>query len=670
MSCRLSLFGPPTLLDRDGRPVPVPAKTFALAAYILLSGGGPVSRASLRQFLWPNADPKTAAANMRKFLLRVRERQERFGFKLIRCERNHVELVRSARIDLAAFLKIAAAPESSDILPLCELYRGDLLEGLSWEEIESSEWLELQRTKLRDAFAGALTSRLELIDRDADRITLRMAARRLVEVDPYNETGHRALMRLFAEDGEPARIRDTYRNLEERLRADLGVEPDPVTTDLAQELLQMRLAPKKAPVEMPSAPKLPAEPVTEGVAPEGRSFVPPLASPSARSGVPRITILPPAGAGAHSHSHLMATSLIEDVTISLCRFKSLTVVAPHTAWELSHSAKKAELLASFNIDYVVETSLQNHSDSTKLAVRLLNFVTRDILWVEQLEFNAATMARQYRQISARIVLLLVDAIERSELAGYEIEQDTTAYHLYLAGQRCLHTLGLPSVRRARRLFKASVGKCADFVPAISGLARTYQREWLLMARGDEELLAEAQRLANMARDVDPDDARGFRELGVSSLYFGQFDESLRAFEQAELRNAQHADLLVDYADALEHACEPAKALEKVTSAIDLNPLCPDWYWWVAGGANFHLRRYRDAIAAMSHMRDQSPAYRLMAASWAMLGERDRAKSFVKKTKEIHPDFNVSGWMSIVPIRDREYAQHYEHGLREAGFNRT
>jgi hypothetical protein len=35
--------------------------------------------------------------------------------------------------------------------------------------------------------------------------------------------------------------------------------------------------------------------------------------------------------------------------------------------------------------------------------------------------------------------------------------------------------------------------------------------------------------------------------------------------------------------------------------------------------------------------------------------------------EIHPDFSVNGWLSILPIRDRQYERDYEQGLREAGF---
>ena len=97
MSCRLSLFGLAALLDdRKGKPVPVPAKTFALVAFLILSGGrAPASASAIRQFLWPNADAKTAATNLRKFLLRMRQRQERFGFELIRCERGPREVCAS-----------------------------------------------------------------------------------------------------------------------------------------------------------------------------------------------------------------------------------------------------------------------------------------------------------------------------------------------------------------------------------------------------------------------------------------------------------------------------------------------------------------------------------------------------------------------------------------------
>jgi hypothetical protein len=50
-----------------------------------------------------------------------------------------------------------------------------------------------------------------------------------------------------------------------------------------------------------------------------------------------------------------------------------------------------------------------------------------------------------------------------------------------------------------------------------------------------------------------------------------------------------------------------------------------------------------------------------------LGERGKAAEYVRKVLEVHPDFNVSTWLSIVPLRDPLYVKDYEDGLREAGF---
>ena len=667
MVCRLALFGPPRLYDDNGGLIPVPAKTYALVAYLVLGGrGGPVTRASLRQFLWETPDSKAAATNLRKFLSRMLERQEKYGFEIIRSRRDHVELsTSSVGIDLVEFLRLVSQRSAADLAALCDLYCGELLEGLDWENTDSLEWLQVQRETLRDAFISAVTSRLETAGADADPLSQRVAARRLVDVDPYNETGHRTLMRLFAERGEPARVHEAYYNLKQRLWQDLGVEPGEATVALYQSLLPEMGGALPRPDATSTIPAVTAMPHRDDIEEDIREAMSPTPI-SRRSGTPRITLLPPHSAGAPDYHHQLAASLVEDITIGLCRFKAMSVVAPHTARQLAPGSKKAQMRA-FGIDYSVETRIQSRGNEQNLSVRLLDAHSREIIWVAQYLMSPDQVASHYRRLSGRLLSTLVDKVEHTERSRYDTEQEPTAYHLFLLGQRHVRGLDLPNVRRARRAFRQAVRSCRDFVPAISGLARTYQLEWLLMARGEPDLLDEAARLASEAVDTDPDDARGYRELGVCKLYAGRFDESLNALSSAEERNPQFADLLMDYSDALLHAGEAGAALQKLTQAIEMNPLCPDTYWWAAGGANYQLHRYRDAVDCLSRMRDQSAVYRLLAASWAMLGEQERAREFVRKTRDIHPDFSVGGLLSHIPFRDPTYAKHYEHGLREAGF---
>jgi hypothetical protein len=65
---------------------------------------------------------------------------------------------------------------------------------------------------------------------------------------------------------------------------------------------------------------------------------------------------------------------------------------------------------------------------------------------------------------------------------------------------------------------------------------------------------------------------------------------------------------------------------------------------------------------------QEPTYQLKAACHAMLAQEDEAKRYARKLREILPDFKVSMRLGMVPLRRREDIEHYEQGLRSAGFD--
>jgi SARP family transcriptional regulator, regulator of embCAB operon len=64
------------------------------------------------------------------------------------------------------------------------------------------------------------------------------AARRLVELEPYRETGHRILMDALDREGNTAEALRVYDSLRCLLRDDLGVTPSQATQDLHRRLLR------------------------------------------------------------------------------------------------------------------------------------------------------------------------------------------------------------------------------------------------------------------------------------------------------------------------------------------------------------------------------------------------------------------------------------------------
>ena len=113
------------------------------------------------------------------------------------------------------------------------LYRGDFLADDPYEE-----WLALTRERLRLAYLDAL-GRLGSLHFNAGRYAAcGQLCQRIIERDPCREDAHRRLMRCFSRQGQPHLALVQYRACVRALAAELGVGPDPATTELHQRIRQ------------------------------------------------------------------------------------------------------------------------------------------------------------------------------------------------------------------------------------------------------------------------------------------------------------------------------------------------------------------------------------------------------------------------------------------------
>lgn len=126
-------------------------------------------------------------------------------------------------------------------------------------------------------------------------------------------------------------------------------------------------------------------------------------------------------------------------------------------------------------------------------------------------------------------------------------------------------------------------------------------------------------------------------------------------------------MLYSHADTLVHVSRPREALDKLGKALSLNPLAPDTYFWSAAGASYFLENYQDAIGYVQRMKDKSPGDRLLAASWAMLGDQKKARAYRMRALKSNPTFDVDKWLAVVPMKEQWQKDLYREGLKKAGF---
>jgi DNA-binding SARP family transcriptional activator len=638
---RLFLLGRPRAVGLGGGQVKFPRLALILAAFILLeSSKMRMPRSAAASFLWEDLGKKRQAGNLRQLLSRLRAIQVAHGAEMFQSHNGQVVLcLRGADIDVSAFRACGPGHSEQAIAQVCKVYSGDLLAGLNADGEKLSAWLETRRVLLRTEFVDAIAPYLEERWKYPLSDTAMIAARRIVEADPFQEAGYRILMRAHAERGKRAAASQLYYRLDRLLTAKFGRGPSSATKDLHRALVT-----KTRPSKSFSLRRVSLE--THEKTPVSRP-----AMQVDGNGSPRIAVL----ARSRRDSSSAVQELVDNFSNDLAsRFVQTRAVAVS-----SHSSDGAGSSA-IDVDYIVEVRARQDVAS----VRLLATSTREFLWAGTFESVGGSFAD-----NAQMALVsIIRQIENREIQIAANPADaTSSYRATLEGRRLLRNIDLPSIRRARKFFRSALAGAPDYIPALAGLSRSYVMEWLVRAPFEQSSLEVAAQCARRAISASPDDHRGYQELGLVNIYLKRLDESIDYLSRARRLNPDDMGVRVDLADALVFGGQASEAIRTIRHSQQLHDPSDDYVRWTLAGALFGSGDYRAALAEIEKMTDPAPAFRVAAASHALLGEAQPARRIVEMSMEFNPGFKLDLWLSMVPICDHEFMQRYSDGLRQAGF---
>lgn len=243
---RIRLLGP-FEVTIDGDPV----TTFetdsdrALLAFLAAEPGRRHPRPVVAEMLWPERPEGAALSNLRHALSVLRralgdgDTEQPF----LDADRHSVALCASeVWVDLVEFERLAGtSPGAGGAVEAWEqavdLWRGQPLEGLRVRAgAEWDEWVVVIGERARRELTTVLLRLSEHHEREGTWDLALPLARRLTEVDPWEERAHRRLMRLLAQLGRSGEALSHVQGFRERLRAELGAEPAPETVALADQI--------------------------------------------------------------------------------------------------------------------------------------------------------------------------------------------------------------------------------------------------------------------------------------------------------------------------------------------------------------------------------------------------------------------------------------------------
>lgn len=259
----LRFFGTVHLTFSDGRePAIATAKAKALLAYLVTENDRPHLREQLAALLWPEADQKAAAQNLRQALYDLRRRltpapqtpssPESFHSPYLTVTRQDVAFNFDSDywcdVDTFRALMTAVHQHPHPHLSVCStcaarleeaiaLYKGDFLAGLNLPDADRfEEWRRLRAENFRGQAIVALKTLIEFHERRRNYDAAQQFLMSYLELEPWDEEAHCSMMRLFVLNNQRSAAIEQFEKMRRLLAEELGVEPSPETVQLFQRI--------------------------------------------------------------------------------------------------------------------------------------------------------------------------------------------------------------------------------------------------------------------------------------------------------------------------------------------------------------------------------------------------------------------------------------------------
>lgn len=253
---RLNLYflGPPRI-ELDDQPISVDTrKAIALLAYITVTGESQ-RRDTLVNLLWPDYDQRRGRTNLRRTLYALRKA---IDGPWLDADRETIGLhpetplwidVKQFRSDLRECQRHghpdSEACQECEILltSALRLCRGDFLAGFSLRDsLNFDDWQFTEAEILRRERIVALDRLVKCLAAQAKVEAALDVARQWLALDRLDESAHRCLIRLYAQNGQRSAALCQYEDCVQILEAELGAPPQPSTTELYEAALHGHIA--------------------------------------------------------------------------------------------------------------------------------------------------------------------------------------------------------------------------------------------------------------------------------------------------------------------------------------------------------------------------------------------------------------------------------------------
>jgi adenylate cyclase len=369
-----------------------------------------------------------------------------------------------------------------------------------------------------------------------------------------------------------------------------------------------------------------------------------------------------------------ADGITEDLTTALSHLRWFSVISRNSAFTYKGRAVDVRQIGrELGVGYVLQGSVRKAGGRVRITAQLSEAETGRHVWAERFDGDLADVFGLQDRVTEAVACAIEPSLRSAEIERTRAKptESLGAYDLYLRSLPHRYTTRADN-DEALRLLRRALELDPGFVAAKGALAGQLVLRVTQGWAGEGDVEEGARCAREVVEAGGADDPTALAWAAHALVFLGRDYEGGLAASNRALRLAPNSGVVLYLAGwSRLYVGDWRTAVAWTERAVRLSPVDPSMSYFAAalGAAYFVGERYEDSVEWARRAAHDQPRYlvahRLLAASLALLGRLDEARSGIPDLLAVAPGYTVAAAAAHTPLRGAT-RERYLDGLRRAG----
>jgi len=402
----------------------------------------------------------------------------------------------------------------------------------------------------------------------------------------------------------------------------------------------------------------------------------PVLSEPQQSSKPYVAVLRFLNMSSDEEQGFLVNGICEDLQSSLSKSQLFNVVARSSSFSFDPNVIDPQQVGrTLNARYIIQGSVRAAGPRIRVSANLVDTKVATEVWSDRFDGELEDVFDLQDKITAALTSAIIPEITRTEIARTKTVRvgDLSAWDHFLQSTQLLHKMTSNANREAISHLQIALRLDPEYSSAWAMLCRCHitavYQLWGESAEVELQLAVEA---SQRAVEFDPDNPLGYDAKASVHVYLREFPEAILSAKTAIKLDPSLTSAYGALASALAFTGKSKEALDVCFAADHISPRDPDrsQRQMAIIIANFVGGDYVAAKQECQRYILIKPnwfgVYTFLAASCALLGEFDEAKSAILRLLEILPRYTRTKHTARMWMQRENDRQRLLKGLEMAG----